>query len=86
MALIENSQPLPLHLPNLHLSATELYHKMSKEALKGAYFYQAAINPGTNIRGMSVEDLLGVASIHYRRRVEGDWSVGSVEYPVPQSV
>lgn len=80
MELTENS--LPLHLPNLSLSPSALRSKISKEALKGAYWYQAATNPGNDIRDMSVEDLLGVASIHYRRRLETDWFTGPEEYPV----
>lgn len=71
MASTENF--LPLHLPSLYLSLPALRTKIAKEALKGAYWYQAAMNPGSDIRDMSVEDLLGVASVHYRRRPETDW-------------
>ena len=75
MALIENSQELtlPLHLPNLHLHPLALRSKIAKEALKGAYWYQSVMSPGRDIADMSVEDLLGVASVHYRRRPETDW-------------
>ena len=72
-ALTANSQKL--HLPNLPLPLTALYDKIAKEALKGAYWYQGVMSPGSDIQNMSVEDLLGVASIHYRRRPETDWSV-----------
>lgn len=81
MALIENS--LPLHLPNLHLHPAVLRNKVAKEALKGAYWYQAAMNPAADLKDMSVEDLLGVASIHYRRRQDTDWFEGPKEHPVP---
>ena len=75
MALIENSQTplLPLTLPNLYLPLPALRSKIAKEALKGAYWYQSVMSPGRDIADMSVEDLLGVASVHYRRRPETDW-------------
>lgn len=82
MDWIENSQICQLSLPNLHLAITELRAKISKEALKGAYWYQTAMNPSADIRDMSVAELLGVASIHYQRRLETDWFEGSKEYSI----
>ena len=71
-----------LKLPNLHLDSITLRNKIAKEALKGAYWYQAAMNPSADLSCMSVEALLSVASIHYRRRPETDWFEGSEEHPI----
>lgn len=65
------------------LALSQLHKRITSEAILGAYQYQLAMTPSSDVKDMSVLDLLDVASFRYRRRYGVDWFEGSVVHPMP---
>ena len=80
MALIENSQELTLprtlfKLPGLQITLPALRVKILLEAIQAAQLYQEVIIQEGPVRPLSTNELLAVASVHYKRQLKTDWIV-----------
>lgn len=77
MELTENSLP-PRHLfelPGLQLTLPALRVKILIEAIQAAQLYQEVIIQEGPVRPLSTNELLAVASAHYKRQLKTDWII-----------